>query len=339
MKKTPTIKDVAKLSNASPATVSRALQQPHLVKKDTIKRINKAIKKLNYQVNVTAQALRSRKTYTILVVVPNIKNPFFSHIFDGIHQYAEQQNYTVFLANTNGDEAQEQIYINQLIRGRVDGIILLNGSIPSSLHLQVDLSKMPIVFACESPDDSLAHTPLISINNIKAAKELVDLLIDQGHKKIAYVNGPEDNSLAKDRYFGYQTSLQSADIDLNDKFFYQGNYKLETGVDAAQYFLSLKERPTAIFCANDEMAIGLIYELQKNGVNIPHDISVAGFDDIDFASTIRPALTTVNQNAKTIGYKATEALFERMKNPLIPAENLSFEVSYEIIERESTHKI
>ncbi len=339
MNKKPTIKDVARLSGTSPATVSRALQHSHLVTKKTRRRIHKAIKELNYQVNTAGQALRSQKTSTILVVVPNISNPFFSKIFDGIHSCAQQQNYTVFLANTNGDEQQEEIYINQLLKRRIDGIILLNGSIPKSIQETVDLARMPIVFACEYPSKNIKHIPVVRTDNVKASEDIVNLLIENGHRKIAYVNGPKDNVLAKERYGGYKNSLKHAGININNEYFYQGNYDLASGVGAAQYFLSLENRPTAVFCANDEMAIGLMYEFQKQSILIPCDISVAGFDDIDFASKILPSLTTIKQDAYTIGYQAMQVLFLRMKAQEAPKGSFLLNIPYQMIIRDSIKNI
>lgn len=336
MNKIPTIKDVAKLSNTSPATVSRALQQPHLVSKKTQKRIQEAIKELNYQVNTAAQTLRSRKSYTILVVVPNIKNPFFSKVFDGILCYAEQQDYTVFIANTNGNEEQEYIYVNQLLRGRVDGIILLNGKIPPSLQEQLDLPTAPIVFACEYPYQNITQLPIVKTNNSGATEELINLLIRHGHRKIGFLNGPPKNSLNIERYSGYKKSLEAANIKINNQYYFEGDYESISGVRAAQYFMTLKDLPTAIFCASDEMAIGLIYELQVQGIKVPQDISVVGFDDIDFSSKILPALTTIAQDAETIGYKATEALFARI-NAEKTYTQWPLEIPHKIIERDS-HK-
>ncbi len=335
--KKPTIKDVAKLAKVSPATVSRTLQQPNIVAEETRKRIFKAIKQLNYQTNGIAQTLRRRKSHIILVVVPNIKNPFFARVFEGIHQCAKQENYTIFLANTDGNEAQEEAYIRQLLKGWVDGIILLNGRISPNIQEQVELSQLPIVFACEF-NKNTSFLPVVRTNNLKASMELVDLLIKNGHKNIAYVNGPKENSLAKERYKGYLQSLKKAQIQYKKEYYYQGDYSLRSGIKSAQYYLSLKKRPSAVFCANDEMALGLMSELKKNDIKIPEDISIVGFDDIDFSATSFPSLTTIRQDAETIGYKATEILFKRMNNQKIKKPSAPIDIPHRLIERETVNR-
>lgn len=302
------MKDVARLAGVSTATVSRILNSPDAGRPETRRRVAAAVKKLGYEPNVSARNLRINRTATIIVVLPDINNPFFSFIVRGIEDVAHEQGFSVLLCNTDNDLQRELQYTKIIGRRGADGAIVLTARV-SSPHILKMAERVPVVLACEYIDGAVSQ---VSIDNVGAAMDATRHLIQLGHRRIAYVNGPPDVILSRDRLRGYTLALQQAGLPVLEELIAPGTFYLESGVEAARRLLGLPEPPTAVFCANDEMAIGFIRAAEAMGRRVPDDVAVVGFDDIRFASFYRPALTTVAQPMYEIGRRAAQLLLDQV---------------------------
>lgn len=302
-----TISDVAKLANVSTATVSRVLSNSGNVKKETTEKVLEAIQKLNYQPNVLARQLRKLETKTILVVVPDITNTFFSKILRGIERVAIENDYEVLLGDTGNDVERERGYLDILRQKKADGMILLTARLESHL-LEEMAGEFPVVLACEYLEGSTI--PTVSIDNISSARKATEYLINLGHRRIGFISGPLNVILSRDRLKGFRQAMEQHNIPMESFLVQEGDFSFESGYNMMMKFLALDQPPTAVFAANDEMAIGAIKAIKSKGLHVPDDISVVGFDDIKFASIYEPALTTISQPMFEIGKKAMELLIK-----------------------------
>lgn len=303
------IKDVAKRANVSTATVSRVLSKPESVKLATTKKVLEAIKDLNYQPNILARQLRRLETKTILVIVPDISNTFFSKVLRGIESVAVTNGYQVLLGDANNNIERENGYLNVLQQKRADGMILLTARMKSQIIEEIS-SKYPVVLACEYFEG--LNVPTVSIDNISGARKATEHLIELGHSRIGFISGPLNGVLGNDRLKGYYQSMAQHNINVEPILVQEGNFSFESGFNVMLKLLALEHPPTAVFAANDEMAFGAIKAIKSRGLSVPNDISVIGFDNIQFSSIFEPALTTISQPAFEIGTKAMELLLKIM---------------------------
>lgn len=301
------ISDVAKLANVSTATVSRVLSNSGNVKKETTEKVLEAIQKLNYQPNILARQLRKLETKTILVVVPDITNTFFSKVLRGIEQVAIENDYEVLLGDTVNNVERERGYLDIIRQKKADGMILLTARLESH-SLEEIASDFPVVLACEYLEGS--KIPTVSIDNISSARKATEYLINLGHRRIGFISGPLNIILSRDRLKGFRQAMAQHNIPIESFLVQEGDFSFESGYNMMMKFLALDQPPTAVFAANDEMAIGAIKAIKSNGLHVPDDISVVGFDDIKFASIYEPALTTISQPMFEIGKKAMELLIK-----------------------------
>jgi len=297
------IKDVAKLAGVSIATVSRTINNKDRVNKETRARVHRAIEKTGFSPNALAQNFRRGRTNFILVVVPSIGDPFFAGIVKGIQSIAQQKGYNVLFSETRMNSAE---FTNMLVSRQADGMILLATVPPSGVEL---LSRerhraLPIVIACEAIQPEMKHLPSVHIDNVAAAKEATRYLITQGHKRIAFITGTNTSLLMKDREAGYRAAMKAAKLPVRDGWVTEGNLTIEGAVKATRNLLNHASQPTAILCANDDMAIGALHEIRSADLVVPDDISIIGFDDIRYSQAVSPPLTTVRQPTEEIGEKA-----------------------------------
>ncbi|KFL16347.1 LacI family transcriptional regulator [Geobacillus stearothermophilus] len=299
------IKDVAKRANVSTATVSRVLRNTGNVTEETRQRVLEAIEALNYQPNVLGRYLRRMETETVLVVVPDITNPFFSKVLRGIEAVALEHGYQVLLGDTQNDVRLEEQYLNLLPQRQVDGMIFLTARIRKELVEEM-ARQFPIVLACEYLEG--ADIPTVSIDNISSARKATEHLIRLGHCRIAHLSGPMNIILSRDRLRGYQQALAQHELEADAALVQEGDFTYESGYNLTLKLLALEKPPTAIFAANDEMAIGAIKAVRHRGGRVPDDVAVVGFDDIQMAAIFEPSLTTIAQPMFEIGQKAMELL-------------------------------
>jgi LacI family transcriptional regulator, repressor for deo operon, udp, cdd, tsx, nupC, and nupG len=308
------IQDVAKLADVSTATVSRALATPERVSPEARARVLEAIAKTGYVPNPAARTLRSQKTYMVLVVLPDLSNTFFSKILRGIEETLFEAGYGMIISDLDGSPEKEAHFAAFTAAGRVDGAILLNGHLFGQSREgegQPARIKIPLVAVCEAIPG--ADIPQIEIDNRAAAYGMTQHLASLGHRSIAYVSGPASNILERERFQGFKDGLETAGLPFDPALVLPGDYTIEAGVRAGQDLVERHTRPTAVFCTSDEMAIGLMRTLFSAGLRVPEDISVAGFDDIEFAAVAEPPLTTIHQPRRELGQAAASALIELLQ--------------------------
>jgi LacI family repressor for deo operon, udp, cdd, tsx, nupC, and nupG len=306
------IADVARLAGVSPATVSRALAQPDIVTAETRKRVLDAVRRTGYTPNIAGRNLRAGRSMLALVVVPDIANPFFSEVFRGIDQTLAATGYGMIIASLDNSTERMAQAARIVFAGQVDGVILLNGNIPKAQGRAITDAAVPIVAACEIIPG--ATFPQVEIDNRAATRRVVARLAELGHRRIAWLSGPADNILEKARRAGFEEGAAAAGIAREEQTILGGDFTFRAGARAAERILALKARPTAVFAANDEMAIGFLKTIQAGGLSVPHDLSIVGFDGIDYADFCEPTLTTVRQPRHALGMTAAKLLAALMAN-------------------------
>ena len=304
------IREVAKRAGVSTATVSRVLSHPDVVSPDTRLRVLKAVERLGYAPNSVAKNLRTLKSCKLLVTVPDISNPFFALILQGIEDAAQKNGYAVLVGDTRHDEMREERYAQMLKQKEADGLIFLGHRLPRVAASVVQESAphcAPIVNGCEFSAE--LGVPSVHIDNAKAAAEAMEHLYDLGHRAIGVVTGPLLSPLSRDRLAGARSSARSRGYE-QDLIVIQGDFSIRSGAEAADALMQRPVPPTAVFCFNDEMAMGVIGAARRRGLQIPRDLSVVGFDDIRFAECFDPALTTIAQPMRAIGEGTVRLLVE-----------------------------
>ncbi|TNE64788.1 MAG: LacI family transcriptional regulator [Alphaproteobacteria bacterium] len=328
------IRTVSKLAGVSVATVSRALRKPEVVSADTRERVLRAVKESGYKPNMMARNFRSRKSFSFMVLVPDISNPFFSMVISGIQKAAKESGYSVLLGNTMGDVAVEQELAHMLHTSQTDGIIQLSSRFPLSPEDRDSEGLLPIINCCEVVDDD--SMPTVALDNIGAARALTEHLIGLGHTRIGLIAGPHDSPLTSARMAGHAAALKAAGLASAPELVTEGDYSFASGETAAAALLALAPRPTAMVCFNDEMAIGAMQQIRRAGLSVPADISVTGFDDIAFAAYTDPPLTTIAQPTEDFGAHAVARLLAMMDGKAPAEKHLT--LPYRLVVRESTAK-
>jgi LacI family repressor for deo operon, udp, cdd, tsx, nupC, and nupG len=315
VQKTARIHDVARAAGVSTATVSRALSDPQLLTEATRKAVFEAIRTTGYRVNQAARNLRKRRAGAVLVLVPNLGNPFFSQILAGISAGFKGSDYSVLIADTAGSSPPETALVDYFLDARIDGMISLDGNLPAA-----DLAPLGpngfsdrIVFACEWVQD--APFPSVRSDNMEGARLAIRHLHQLGHTAIAHVTGPESNVLTHARREGMIAERQRLRLPARAEWIIRGDFSLRSGHEAAREIVGMEHRPTAVFCASDMVAFGLISGLAEHGLSVPGDISVVGFDDIEMSAAYVPALTTVRQDRRRLGTRAAALLLDRLDRP------------------------
>jgi len=310
----PTIQDVARVAGVSTATVSRALSAPNRVSERTRDIVLEAVAETGYVANEMARNLRQQKSNSICVIAPDLSNPFFSFIISGIEQICGPLGYGVFVTESGLSQNDKTRIVNLMASARVDGFIVLDGMLDHSLLKARGRSgqRAPIVAACEWKEGTM--TPSVIVDNIGGAAEAVKHLAALGHTKIGHIAGPNENILTETRIKGFKKGIEACGLAYRTEFILEGGFNLESGYEAAEKWLRMAERPTAMFCASDREAFGFISRLAKDGVRVPDDVSVIGFDDIEVSGYFIPALTTISQPRVEIGRVAATKLFELIKN-------------------------
>ena len=306
LRRSHTIKEVAKVANVSVATVSRTLQQPQVVAESTRNRVYEAVSQLGYTPNAQARSLRTARTRLVIALVPDIANPFFSEVIRGMEQVAHQIGYSVLLGDTQNSLAREQAYADMIPARQVDGLITLLPHVP---QLPPEW-RSHLVNACEYVADK--NVTSVYVDNVQAAHSAVNHLITLGHRDIAFISGPAARPICDDRRQGYLQALREAGLRSNPSLITSGDFSFEAGARAVETLLASRHKFTALFCSNDEMAIAAMVTLSTHGLRVPEDVSVVGFDDIRFARYSNPPLTTVAQPKNQLGGEAMTLLIEML---------------------------
>lgn len=298
------MKDVARLAGVSTATISRTLVSPDKVRAETRERVMAAIERIGYAPNALARNLRQMRTSTVILLVRQIVNPFYLELFRGVESAARARGYNVLMSNVESSPERELAYFDMIRERRADGVILATGALPSRRGRAPALPPM-VVVSEYLPRSGL---PTVRIDNVAAAAGAVDYLAGLGHRRIAHITGPLPEVLSRDRLKGYRRALRRAGIESDERLVERGDYSTRSGHAAGAALLRWRRRPTAIFAANDEMAMGAIKAAREAGLDVPGDLSVVGFDDINLAAAWDPSLTTVAQPCGEMGGRAMDRL-------------------------------
>ena len=333
-RKIPTIQDVARHAKVSAATVSRVLSAPERVSETTRARVNIAVRETGYTINQAARTLRMQRAKTILTAMPGIGNPFYSTILDAVVTAATSRGYGVLVTGRLGDDPARWLS-DYFQSNRADGLLLFDGFLDTrKLHGITGQNQMPLVAAYDELPDPQINS--IITDNLQAAERAVAHLIGLGHRHIGHISGPSRNMFPNERLVGFRKAMFEHRLEVREDWIVAGDYTMETGRAAARHFAGLTQRPTAIFSANDEMAIGMISALRKVGIECPRDVSVIGFDDISIAENYAPPLTTMRQPREQIGRIATETLINILEGNVASADPVRVVLQSELIVREST---
>ncbi len=330
----PSIKDIARLAHVSHPTVSRALQNSPLVNLRTAERIRKIADESGYRASAVARGLVTRRTRTIGLVVTSVADPFTSEVFSGIEQAAHDRGYCVFLAESNADPERERSVVRSFAERRVDGIIVTSSRV-GALYLPLLAEMMvPIVLVNDQHPGAFVHS--VMIRNLEGSRAAAGHLTGLGHRRIAYIGDQLGYQSDAERLAGYREAQDAARIPFSPELLVYGDGKPEAALRAMDRLLALAHPPTAVCCYNDMSALGAMRSIRMHGLRVPEDISVAGFDDLFFASYTQPPLTTVRQPMRRMGELAMESLFNLMSGD---ASEIRIKVEAELIVRESTARV
>jgi LacI family transcriptional regulator len=304
------IRDVAKRAGVAPATVSRCINNSGYCSPETHDRVEAAIADLGFVPNRLAGGLRSKRTNTLALILPDITNPFFTTIARGVEDVASGRGYTVIFCNTDESVSKEKMYVQVLLEKRVDGILLipaLNGLDPADSFRKQNIPS--VVLDRRLPE---LMTDVVRCDSEGGAYELTQLLLSLGHREIALLDGPKGVSTSEDRVAGYRRALSEAGIPINSKLEYYGAFNQESGFEMTHKVLAEAQKPTALLAANNFIAFGALKALRELGLSVPEDIAVVGFDDLPSALVTFPFLTVAAQPAYEMGRRAIEILVKKL---------------------------
>lgn len=334
-----TIKDVARKAEVSPASVSKVInKRPHVSPKTKAK-VLKAIQELNYEPNATARKLVMKTTENIGFIIRSSTkgraNPFYVKILDGVESVIKKEGFNLLFSTVEEKLKGPENLPKKIKESNVDGLIIV-GIIDNNFIYEIIKKELPLVLV----DYYLKEKELnyVLTDDLRGAYKAVSWLIELGHRKIAMINGPQTHTSFLDRFRGYKLTLLDHGIKY-EKEYVQTVPKggIECGYRAGKHLLELKQPPSAVFCANDNIAIGAMKIIKDRGLRIPGDISVVGFDDIEQASHIEPPLTTVRVHNEELGRVAVQKLIEAMNNRSKRPERTI--IPTELIIRESASKV
>jgi LacI family transcriptional regulator/LacI family repressor for deo operon, udp, cdd, tsx, nupC, and nupG len=330
-----TLKEVAKKANVSITTVSRVINDPEKVNTETRERVREAMEALNFQPNRVAQRLRGNKGRSRLLglIIPDIQNQFYSSIVRGIEDMSYGKDYAIILCNTDENPEKEKFYLDVLKSESVDGIILPPIRQNGNLIRELLEAKIPVI--CFDRKLSSESIDTVIVDNEMGGYMAASHLLEAGHKKIAVITSSLQFTSFEDRLRGYENALVDSGIEINEKLIKKGDHrKSETGKMLTLQLLDQNPKPTAIFVLNNQMALGAIEAINERKLKIPDDISIVGFDDIQWARVISPSITVIRQPAYEMGRRIAELFFQKVKDP--EREPVQIILQPKLIVRQST---
>ncbi len=305
-----TMHDIAREAGVSVATVSRFINNEGAVGEEKSRRIRAAIEKFDYTPNRFAKGLKISRSMQIMLIVPDIKNPYYARLYDVLQSIAHREKYVVILYNTNESEENEFNALRLVAELGCDGVVFCSVSDGEEILKSLQKLHRPIV-SSSGFDRKLFDT----VHGVKPGQGVylgTRHLLENGHKKVAFAGGNPRSVLNDRRMSGYRRAMQEAGLPVRDGYIFSSAFSLEGGYRAGEYFAQLSERPTAIACANDMIAIGIIQYLRTVGIRVPEDISIVGMDNISMSEIVKPALTTVVNDSAEFAEKAAQLLFDRL---------------------------
>jgi len=309
-KRHPTLKDVASLANVSTATVSRCLSAPERVRGALRERVQAAISDIGYSPHGAARALASQRSNTIGAIVPTLDNAIFATFIETLQKELSLAGQTLLLASSGYDPTRERDQIETLIVRGVDGL-LLTGEMRDKAAYAL-LQRRGIRYVNTYIHHPKSQHPTIGFDNYRAMEKAVNYLHDLGHRSIAMIGGiSEANDRASERIAGTRAALKAKGLRLSPEYLLESRYEVAAGREALRQLMALPERPTAVLCGNDVLAIGALFEASASRLNVPADISIIGFDDLDLVKEIPPGLTTIHAPLEEMGRLTAQYLIER----------------------------
>ncbi|MGQ0815259.1 MAG: LacI family DNA-binding transcriptional regulator [Gemmatimonadota bacterium] len=302
-----TIRDVARAAGVSVATVSRVLNDSGPVKHETRLRIQEAAQRLHFSPNTTARSLSTRQTHTIGVLLPDLYGEFFSEIIRGIDQTIQSKGFHALISSSHNDASEVEAALRAM-RGRVDGLILMASGLEAATLARILPERTATVLINANYDGARYDT--LDIDNFNGARDMTLHLLQLGHREIRMIRGAAGHRDASEREAGFRAALDQHGVVMHDHWIVPGEFTEASGFRATQQLLSGPIRPTAIFAANDSMAVGALSALREAGLWVPEDVAVVGFDDISIAEYVSPPLTTVRVSTATLGAGAADRLFD-----------------------------
>jgi len=308
-----TIKDVAKQAGVSHSTVSRALHGSPLLSDETVERIRRIAVEMGYFPSAAARSLKTNRSHALGVIVSAIDDPFFSEILQGVEEVAQGHGYSMLMAASQRDPEREQAIVQDMRERHVDGLIICSASFSVEQRRKLLEHGIPIVMVNNQAAEEYRYS--IYHDDVDGSRQVARHLIDLGHKRIAYLGNSLSGRTTLDRLTGFRQEMESAGLAIPAGYAHEvPGGRPEDGLAALDYFLNLPERPTALFCFNDMLAIGMLNGLQAAGIRVPEDISVVGFDNIIFSAYTNPPLTTLDQPKRYIGAEAARLILGLLDN-------------------------
>ena len=338
MKKAATIKDIAKAIGVSVSTVSRALQDKPEISDETKTLVRETASKMNYRPNTMAVALKTRKSYSIGVVVPQIVSFFYATVVQGIEQVANELGYQVFVSSSNEDMIKEMQNVYGFLDHRVDGMIVsLSKATDEFTHIhRIEENNVPLVLFDRTSKE--INVPKVVANDADAAYMAVSHLIERGAKRVALITGPEHMLIGRNRFRGYRAALTNHGLPIDNRMIVRCNLTVDDSREAVLKLFDMKNPPDAIFGINDEVAIGALYAVKEKGLKIPEDVAIVGFSNSRRSSYIEPTLSTLDQNPMKIGVLAAKLLFDQIQGKPDFSENKEVIVPATLIVRASSNR-
>ncbi|WP_163339456.1 LacI family DNA-binding transcriptional regulator [Desulfopila sp. IMCC35008] len=336
-----TILDVARLAGVSTATVSRVINSPDSVREETREKVYLAMAKCNYKYNALARGFVTKRSNTIGLIIPTINNPVFADSTLGVQEYGDANNIRVILGNSYYKYSQEENLVKVLRESQVDGLILTTTNLKGDVLKSLIDEKFPFVLLFSTVKGGPFSA--VGIDNYRGGYLATEHLVSLGHKRIGMVAGNFSmTDRSYHRWHGYKSCLRNNKISYDKELLVQTDYSLSGGRDSIKKLLGLPSPPTAVFCSNDYIALGAIKGARETGLILPEELSIVGFDDMQTASYMVPALTTIRQPAYEMGRRAAELLLSQIEQPSKPIQDM-MDIALVVREsstavRETTHK-
>jgi LacI family transcriptional regulator len=308
-----TLRDVARLAGIHPATASRALRPETsiLVSEETVARVRAAAQSLGYRPNPVARSLRTRRSHTIGVLIPDINNPLFPPILRGLEDRLAADGYVALIGNTDSDDERERMVFEQMLARHVDGFVMATAHLGSVVLAEAARADLPVVLVNRLAGEY--SFPSVIVDNERGIRMAVAHLASVGHRRIAHLAGPQDVSTGLSRYRGFVAAMQEAGLPVQqDMVAFATAFSVEEGERCCRALLEASREWTAVAAANDMLAIGCYSAIEAAGLRCPEDISVVGFNDMPFIDRLRPALTTIRFPHYQVGTEAGQLILERI---------------------------
>ncbi|HYK72017.1 MAG TPA: LacI family DNA-binding transcriptional regulator [Pseudoneobacillus sp.] len=332
-----TIKDVAKLANVAPSTVSRVIANSSRISEKTKEKVREAMDQLGYHPNFIARSLASQTTQAIGLVMPSstdkvFQNPFFPTVLRGISEAANERQYALYMTTGKTDDDIYDGVVQMVQGGRVDGVVLLYSKVEDKILSYLQQRNFPFV-VIGKPFKQVEEITHVDNDNFRATKEVTEYLINLGHEAIAFIGGDLNLVVTVERLLGYEKALRDAFISLVPEYIIHEEFLREGGQEAVRELMSLKTPPTALVVVDELMALGVLNTLDEMGIKVPDDISIISFNNVILSEMSRPPLTSVDIGIFDLGFEAAKSLIQKIENPKEPIKRII--IPHKIVKRQS----